>query len=138
MANFFVRLLYRVTGSKLPTSLLHWSDIDAVTVMIDADAPDAGLAEEAVHKAFGKSVKAIVKVNARKHYRVRRDTQVLLSLLPYNNWKSEYFLRRSKAVFKIGRIPLPVLDLVVSDPEGQSFPQTEVLDRMVEIIKGLK
>lgn len=138
MASFFARQIYKFTASKVPTSLLKWQHIHTVTVLLDADSPDAAEAEAQVRGLFGEALYALVPVHRRKPVRVRKETQVLLSLLPYNNWRSEYIVRRSRAEFKIGRVPLDVFDLVVSDPEGKSFSQSDVLTRIVEIIKDLK
>ncbi|MBQ9310670.1 MAG: hypothetical protein IJ222_07410 [Bacteroidales bacterium] len=138
MANFFLRQLFRITGSKVPTSLLRWEQLSSVTVLLDADAEDAPQAERMVRELLGSALREIVPVRRKKLIRVRKETQALVSLLPFNDFRSEYVLRRSRAQFKAGRVPLDVLDLVVSDPEGQSFPQTEVFGKMVDIIKNLK
>ena len=117
-------------------------DISQVTVFIDADAPDSGEAESLVGEYFAsKGIQLVVcPVFSKKIIKIHRDTQVLLSLVPRNSWKVEYVIRRSRAAFKIGRFQLDgqVLDLVVSDPPGKVFAQTEVFRRMMEIEDGLK
>lgn len=142
MANVFIETALRLLGSRKPTSLMLLRDISQVTVLLDADAPDCAEAELAVRKYFAlKGIQLIIRpVRARKPIRVHRDTQVLLSLVPCCSWRLEYVLRRSRAAFKIGRFQLGdgVLDLVVSDPVGSSYPQTEVFARMMEILEGLK
>ena len=117
-------------------------DISQVTVLIDADAPDRAEAECLVKEYFAaRGIQLIIyPVFSKKIIIIHRDTQVLLSLVPRNSWKVEYVIRRSRAAFKIGRFQLDgqVLDLVVSDPAGKVFAQTEVFRRMMEIEEGLK
>lgn len=128
--------------SKTPTSLMRMSDISQVTVLLDAGADDVDEAEEKVKAFFaGKGIQlVVVKVRPKKCIKVHRDTQVLLSLVPYSGWRLEYAVRRSRAVFKIGRRQLPdePFDLVVSDPDGKSFSQIEVFARMMELLESLK
>jgi len=141
MANFPVNMAIRWFGSKVPTSLMHLSDISQVTVLLDADAPDAEDAANKVKAFFlGRGVQLIlVPVHQKGFVRACRETQVLLSLVPGSNWRLEYAVRRSHARFKIGRAQFPgePFDLVVSDPEGTHYPQSEVFARMMELIEGL-
>ena len=142
MASFLANILIHAFRSKAPTSLMRLADISQVTVLLDADAEDAAAAKEKVKKYFAKKgIQLIIfPVRQKKLIRAYRNTQVLLSLVAGDNWHLEYVIRRSRASFKIGRTQLPgdVLDLVVSDPEGTHFPQTEVFGRMMEIVEGLK
>jgi hypothetical protein len=142
MASLVANILIRAFRSKNPTSLMRLADISQVTVLLDADAEDATAAEEKVKKYFAKKgIQLIIfPVRQKKLIRAYRNTQVLLSLVAGDSWHLEYVIRRSRAVFKIGRTQLPgdVLDLVVSDPEGTHFPQTEVFGRIMEIVEGLK
>ena len=142
MANLLINTVLRWRGSKIPTSLMRMSDISQVTVLLDAGADDAAEAEEKVIAFFaGRGVQLVlVRVLPKKRIRVHRDTQVLLSLVPYSGWRLEYAVRRSRAVFKIGRRQLPgePFDLVVSDPDGKSYRQVEVFARMMEILGDLK
>jgi len=137
-----MKIVLHWLGSKVPTSLMHMCDISMVTVLLDADAPDAAETETAVKNYFAaKGIQLIlVPVMAKKRIKVHKDTQVLLSLVPGDNWQLEYVVRRSRAVFKIGRTQLEgePFDLVVSDPEGTNYPQTEVFGRMMELLEGLK
>lgn len=118
------------------------SDISQVTVLLDAGAKDAAEAEEKVKAFFArKGIQLVlVKVLPRKRIKAYKETQVLLSLVPYAGWKMEYTVRCSRAQFKIGRVQLPgePFDLVVSDPSNTSFPQTEVFARMMELVESLK
>lgn len=142
MANALINRLLRWLGSKVPTSLMRLSDISQVTVLLDGNAPDAADALEKVKEYFAlKGIQLIVvPVLPKKCIRVYRQTQVLLSLVPGCDWRLEYVVRRSRACFKIGREQLPTepFDLVVSDPEGTSYPQTEVFARMMELVEGFK
>jgi len=142
MANVFINLALRWLGSKVPTSLMHLRDISMVTVLLDADAPDAAETEATVKEYFAsRGIQLIlVPVMARKRIKVHKDTQVLLSLVPGANWQLEFVVRRSRAVFKIGRTQLEgePFDMVVSDPEGTHFSQVEVFGRMMELLEGLK
>lgn len=142
MASLVANILIQAFRSKVPTSLMRLADISQVTVLLDADAEDAAAAEEKVKKYFAnKGIQLVIfPVRQKKLIRAYRNTQVLLSLVSGDNWHLEYVIRRSRASFKIGRTQLPgdVLDLVVSDPEGTHFPQTEVFGRMMEIVEGLK
>ena len=142
MASLVANILIHAFRSKNPTSLMRLADISQVTVLLDADAEDAAAAEEKVKKYFAeKGIQLIIfPVRQKKMIRAYRNTQVLISLVPGDNWHLEYVIRRSRAVFKIGRTQLPgdILDLVVSDPEGTHFPQAEVFGRMMEIVEGLK
>ena len=142
MADFPVNIAIRLFGSKVPTSLMPFSDISQVTVLLDADAEDAEQAEEKVKQFFAsRGIQlTVVPVRAKKLIRVYRETQVLISLVPNASWRLEYVVRRSRARFKAGRVQLPEepFDLVVSDPEGKSFPQTEVFERMTELMMELR
>ena len=140
MADFPVNIAIRLFGSKVPTSLMPFSDISQVTVLLDADAEDALETEKKVKEFFSsKGIQLVlVPVRAKKLIRVYRETQVLISLVPNAAWRLEYVVRRSRARFKAGRVQLPgePFDLVVSDPEGRSFPQAEVFERMAELMLG--
>ena len=142
MANALINLALHWLGSKVPTSLMALSDISQVTVLIDADAPDAMEAMDKVKTYFAiKGIQLIVvPVFAKKRIKVHRNTQVFLSLVPGCDWRLEYVVKRSRASFKIGRTQLPgePFDLVVSDPASTSYPQTEVFARMMELVEGLK
>ena len=111
---------------------MRMSDISQVTVLLDAGADDAAEAEEKVIAFFaGRGVQLVlVRVLPKKRIRVHRDTQVLLSLVPYSGWRLEYAVRRSR--------PGEPFDLVVSDPDGKSYRQVEVFARMMEILGDLK
>ena len=142
MASLVANILIRAFRSKNPTSLMRLADISQVTVLLDADAEDATAAEEKVKKYFAKKgIQLIIfPVRQKKLIRAYRNTQVLLSLVSGDSWHLEYVIRRSRASFKIGRTQLPgdVLDLVVSDPEGTHFPQTEVFCRMMDLVESFK
>lgn len=138
----FLDIALRWLGSKVPTSLMHLEDISQVTVLMDAGAEDASEAMDKVKAWFAKKgiQLIIVPVFEKKCIRACRTTQVLMSLVPGSDWRLEYAVRRSRACFKIGRAQLPgePFDLVVSDPAGTNFPQTEVFVRMTELMEGLK
>ena len=142
MANALINIALRWLGSKVPTSLMRLGDISQVTVLLDVGAPDAAEAEEKVKEYFAlKGIQLIVvPVFPKKCIRAYRNTQVLLSLVPDAGWRLEYVVRRSRACFKIGREQLPTepFDLVVSDPAGTIYPQTEVFARMMELVEGFK
>ena len=142
MANFPANILIRSFRSKNPTSLMRLADISQVTVLLDADAEDAAVAEEKVKKYFArKGIQLVIfPVHQKKLIRAYRNTQVLLSLVPSCGWHLEYVVKRSRALFKIGRAQLPgePFDLVVSDPADTSYPQTEVFERMMELVEALK
>ena len=142
MARFPLDTILRWMGSKVPTSLMRLEDVSQVTVLLDASAEDAAAAEKKVRDWFArKGIQLIVvPVFEKKCIRAYRKTQVLLSLVPGSDWRLEYVVSRSRACFKIGRTQLPggLFDLVVSDPEGTHFPQTEVFARMAELMEGLK
>lgn len=141
MANALINIALHWLGSKVPTSLMRLEDISQVTVLLDAGAPDAEAAAEKVKEYFAlKGIQLIVvPVLPKKCIRAYRNTQVLLSLVPGCDWRLEYVVRRSRACFKIGREQLPgePFDLVVSDPAGTHYPQTEVFARMMELVEGL-
>ena len=141
MANALINIALRWLGSKVPTSLMRLKDISQVTVLLDAGAPDAAEALDKVKEYFAlKGIQLIiVPVLPKKCIRAHRQTQVLLSLVPGCDWRLEYVVRRSRACFKIGRVQLPgePFDLVVSDPAGTHYPQTEVFARMTELMEGL-
>ena len=142
MANTLINTTLRWLGSKVPTSLMHMSDISQVTVLMDADAADFAESKEKVKDYFAsRGIQlTICPVRSRKLIKACRDTQVLISLVPSDNWHVEYVVRRSCARFKIGRMQLPgdVFDLVVSDPQGTQYPQSEVFTRMMELMEGMK
>ena len=142
MANALINIALHWLGSKVPTSLMRLEDISQVTVLLDAGAPDAAEAMDKVRNYFAlKGIQLIVvPVFPKKCIRAYRNTQVLLSLVPDAGWRLEYVVRRSRARFKIGRVQFPgePFDLVVSDPDGTSYPQTEVFSRMMELVEGLK
>lgn len=142
MANFLINTVLRWLESKVPTSLMRFSDISQVTVLLDAGAEDAAEAEEKVKAFFaGRGIQLVlVKVLPGRRIKAHKETQVLLSLVPDAGWRLEFAVRRSRARFKIGRTQLPgePFDLVVSDPAGTSFPQTEVFERMMELVESLK
>lgn len=141
MASFPANILIRAFRSKNPTSLMRLTDISQVTVLLDADAPDATEAMEKVQDYFArKGIQLVIfPVRQKKLIRAYRNTQVLLSLVPGSSWHLEYVVKRSRALFKIGRTQLPgdPLDLVVSDPDGTPYPQTEVFGRMMELVEAL-
>ena len=141
MANPLLKIAVRWFGSKVPTSLMHLDDIREVTVLLDADANDAPQAEAAIRDYFAAKgiLLTLVGVHAKKPVRASRNTQAIISLVPWNSFRMEYVLNRSSARFKAGRRQLSgeVLDLVVSDPEGRPYPQTEVFARMMELVEGL-
>ncbi len=142
MASLLHKIIFRWFASKKPTSLMHLADISQVTVLLDGGAPDAAATGQKVKEFFAaKGIQlVIVPVFKKRALRVCRDTQVLVSLVPWQNFPLEYALRRSKARFKIGRMQIPgdVLDLVVSDPENEHYPQNEVFSRMMEIVESLQ
>ena len=142
MANALINIALHWLGSKVPTSLMRLEDISQVTVLLDAGAPDAAEAMDKVRNYFAlKGIQLIVvPVFPKKCIRAYRNTQVLLSLVPDAGWRLEYVVRRSRARFKIGRVQLPgePFDLVVSDPAGTSYPQTEVFSRMMELVEGFR
>ena len=142
MANLLINTALRWLESKVPTSLMRFSDISQVTVLLDAGAEDAAEAEEKVKAFFaGRGIQLVlVKVLSGRRIKAHKETQVLLSLVPDAGWRLEYAVRRSRAQFKIGRVQLPgePVDLVVSDPAGTSFPQTEVFERMMDLAESLK
>ena len=142
MANLLINTALRWLGSKVPTAMMPLSDISEITVILDAEADDAAEAAEKVTSFFnGKDIAvSLVSASPGRCIRADKDTQVLLSLLPDAGWKLEFAVRCSRARFKIGRRQLPgePFDLVVSDPEGVTYPQTEVFFRMMEIVSGLK
>lgn len=142
MARFLIDTILRWADSKTPTSLMRLSDISQVTVLLDGDEPSVDEVAHVVRNFFAAKGIQLVLVNARSKRPVKayRNTQVLLSLVPWKGFFFEYAVRRSNACFKIGRSQLPgePFDLVVSDPEGKHFSPTEVFGRMMEIISNLK
>ena len=142
MARFLIDTIFRWTGSKQPTSLMRLSDISEVTVLLDGDEPSVDEVAHVVGNFFvAKGIQLVmVKARQRRWIKVHRDTQVLLSLVPWKGFNLEYAVRRSRAAFKIGRCQFPgePFDLVVSDPEGTRFSQPDVFRRMMEIIANLK
>lgn len=142
MANLLINTALRFLGSKQPTSLMRMKDISQVSVLLDSDSEDVLGADDIIKEYFaGKGIQLVFyPVRSKKLIRAHKDTQVLLSLVPRNSWHLEYVVRRSRARFKIGRFQLPgnVFDLVVSDPEGESYPQAEVFGRMMELVENLK
>ena len=127
-----------------------WGESGGVQAALDARGiPYTGPGAKASQIAMDKvktyfAIKGIqlivVPVFAKKRIKVHRNTQVFLSLVPGCDWRLEYVVKRSRARFKIGRTQLhgEPFDLVVSDPAGTSFPQTEVFARMMELVEGLK
>ncbi len=142
MASFPASILIRAFRSKNPTSLMRLADISQVTVLLDADAEDASAAMDKVQGYFArKGIQLVIfPVRQKKFIRAYRNTQVLLSLVPGSSWHLEYVVKRSRALFKIGRTQLPgePFDLVVSDPAGTSYPQCEVFARMMELVESFK
>ena len=142
MARFLVDTILRWAASKESTSLMRLSDISQVTVVLDGDDPSVGEVAHVVKSFFAAKGMQLVLVEAHQHRWVKahRDTQVLLSLVPWKGFFFELAIRRSRARFKIGRTQLPgePFDLVVSDPAGTSYLQTEVFGRMMELVEGLK
>ena len=142
MASFPASILIRAFRSKNPTSLMRLADISQVTVLLDAAAADASGAMDKVQGYFArKGIQLVIfPVRQKKFIRAYRNTQVLLSLVPGSSWHLEYVVKRSRALFKIGRTQLPgePFDLVVSDPAGTSYPQCEVFARMMELVESFK
>lgn len=142
MANLLINTALRWLESKVPTSLMRFSDISQVTVLLDAGAEDAAEAEEKVKAFFaGRGIQLVlVKVLSGRRIKAHKETQVLLSLVPDAGWRIEYAVHRSRARFKIGRKQLSdePFDLVVSDPDGKSYRQVEVFARMMELLESLK
>lgn len=142
MANLLINTALRWLESKVPTSLMRFSDISQVTVLLDAGAEDAAEAEEKVKAFFaGRGIQLVlVKVLPGRRIKAHKETQVLLSLVPDAGWRIEYAVHRSRARFKIGRKQLSdePFDLVVSDPDGKSYRQVEVFARMMELLESLK
>lgn len=142
MANLLINTALRFLGSRRPTSLMRLGDISQVSVLLDSDADDVLDAAGMIKDYFAaRGIQLILyPVRSKKMIRANKDTQVLLSLAPHNSWHLEYVVKRSRALFKIGRFQLPgdVFDLVVSDPEGTVYPQAEVFGRMMELVENLK
>lgn len=142
MARFLIDTIFRWTGSKQPTSLMRLSDISEVTVLLDGDEPSVDEVAHVVGNFFAAKGIQLVLVEARQHRWVKahRDTQVLLSLVPWKGFNLEYAVRRSRATFKIGRCQFPgePFDLVVSDPSGTRYSQIDIFRRMMEIIANLQ
>lgn len=142
MARFLVDTILRWAASKESTSLMRLSDISQVTVVLDGDDPSVGEVAHVVKSFFVAKGMQLVLVEARQHRWVKahRDTQVLLSLVPWKGFFFELAIRRSRARFKIGRAQLPAepFDLVVSDPSGTRYSQIDIFRRMMEIIATLQ
>jgi len=142
MARFLIDTFLRWVESKQPTSLMRLSDITQVTVLLDADEPSVDEAVHVVKNYFAAKGIQLVLVNARSGRIVKayRESQVLISLVPWKSLFLEYAVRHSRAVFKIGRSQLPgePFDLVVSNPEGTNYPQAVVFGRMMELLESLK
>lgn len=134
--------MLRLFHSRIPTSIVPLTQFRRVTLLLDATAPDAEKAWNDALTFFGKtgSELTVVPVERKGLIRTSRRTDVLISLLPVHDWRSRYVVCRSQAVFKIGRgqFGKPVFDLVVSDPEGRTFPQSEVLGKIFDILRKLK
>ena len=61
MANFLINTALRWLESKVPTSLMRFSDISQVTVLLDAGAEDAAEAEEKVKAFFaGRGIQLVL------------------------------------------------------------------------------
>ena len=84
MANLLINTALRWLESKVPTSLMRFSDISQVTVLLDAGAEDAAEAEEKVKAFFaGRGIQLVlVKVLPGRRIKAHKETQVLLSLVP--------------------------------------------------------
>lgn len=134
--------MLKLFHSRIPTSIVPLAEFRRVTVLLDATAPDFEKAWNVALTFFGKtgSELTVVPVERKGLIRTSRKTDVLISLLPVHDWRSRYVVCRSQAKFKIGRgqFDKPVFDLVVSDPEGRQFPQSEVLEKIFDILRKLK
>lgn len=65
------------------------------------------------------------------------NPDVFISLVSSDGFPLEFIASASKARFKIGRTQLPggVFDLVISEPEGTSLPQTDIFAGVKKYLK---
>ena len=108
-------------------------------VLLDADAPDfAEAALEAESYFRGKGISMLLRaVHKNRFIWSRRKADLFISLLPEPSWHLSWVARTSRASIKAGRFQLrhgKVFDLVVSDPAGKTFPQTEVFRQITTIL----
>ena len=112
-------------------------------VLLDADAPDfteAALAAESFFRGKGISMR-LKAVHKKRFIWSRRKVDLFISLLPAPSWHLSWVARSSKAKVKAGRFQLrhgKVFDIVVSDPAGRSFPQTEVFRQITYILSTIQ
>lgn len=112
-------------------------------VLLDADAPDFAEAALAAESFFrGKGIPMLLKaVHKNRFIWSRRKVDLFISLLPSPSWHLSWVARSSKASIKAGRFQLRhgnVFDLVVSDPAGKPFPQTEVFKQITFILSTIQ
>lgn len=68
------------------------------------------------------------------------EPDVLISLLPGDDFTAEFIASYCRAKFKIGRIRLPgsIFDLVVADPAGKTLSQAESFEAMKNLINKIQ
>lgn len=72
----------------------------------------------------------------KNHLLFANPSDILIVLAEYSDFPTEYFVKCSRARFKVGRTQLPgqPYDLILSNPEGKECSQTEVFKAVKDIL----